>query len=365
MNHSILHVITTIELGGAEKQLLTLAACQREAGFDVEVLFLKDNPTLLQDFLEKGVKVDLTFAKLGFLRQFLKLKGRKSQENLVVHAHLPRAELLCALSLKPKSFIVTRHNSEAFFPAGPAKLSRLLSRFVLKKAFASISISKAVASYLESSGEMSYSLDNHVIYYGLEDNFVSTKEKPATQSQVIQLGTVSRLVTQKNIPLLLRVLKDLNSQDSSRYQLTIVGSGPLKRELESLSETLGVKEAVCWKGQLQDTASFYRSLDFFVFTSDYEGFGLVLLEAMSQGIPVIARRISAIPEVLGDSHPGLVDSGNSLDFARKICDVSDNCVKLNNYLEYQALQLKNFSIKRTQKAHELLYSRLLATKMQE
>jgi glycosyltransferase involved in cell wall biosynthesis len=102
-----------------------------------------------------------------------------------------------------------------------------------------------------------------------------------------------------------------------------------------------------------------------VFTSDYEGFGLVLLEAMSQGIPVIARRISAIPEVLGDSHPGLVDSGNSLDFARKICDVSDNCVKLNNYLEYQALQLKNFSIKRTQKAHELLYSRLLATKMQE
>ena len=111
MNYSILHVITTIDLGGAEKQLLTLATCQREKGFDVEVVFLKDKPTLLQDFLKVGVKVDSSFSGLGFLRQVLKLKQRKIQENLVVHAHLPRDELLCALSLRQESFIVTRHNS--------------------------------------------------------------------------------------------------------------------------------------------------------------------------------------------------------------------------------------------------------------
>ena len=131
MNYSILHVITTIDLGGAEKQLFTLATCQKEKGFDVEVVFLKDKPTLMQNFLKVGVKVDLGFAGLGFFRQVLKLKQRKSQENLVVHAHLPRAELLCALSLKQESFIVTRHNSEAFFPNGSAKLSQLLSRFTV------------------------------------------------------------------------------------------------------------------------------------------------------------------------------------------------------------------------------------------
>jgi hypothetical protein len=78
MNYSILHVITTIDLGGAEKQLLTLATCQREKGFDVEVVFLKDKPTLLQDFLKVGVKVDSSFAGLGFLRQVLsKYKSKR------------------------------------------------------------------------------------------------------------------------------------------------------------------------------------------------------------------------------------------------------------------------------------------------
>ena len=74
MSYSILHVITTIDLGGAEKQLLTLATYQREKGFDVEVVFSKDKPTLLQDFLKVGVKVDSSFAELRFLRQVLKLK---------------------------------------------------------------------------------------------------------------------------------------------------------------------------------------------------------------------------------------------------------------------------------------------------
>ena len=72
--------------------------------------------------------------------------------------------------------------------------------------------------------------------------------------------------------------------------------------------------------------SFYRSLDIFVLPSDYEGFGLVVLESMSQGIPVIARRISAIPEVMGENHPGLVDSSNPLEMAKKIEEFTNNNV---------------------------------------
>ena len=358
MNRSILHVITTIDLGGAEKQLLNLAACQSKAGFNVEVIFLKDKPTLLQEFLELGVKVDLDFAQFGFLKQCLKLKRREFQENCVVHAHLPRAELLCALALKPKRFIVTRHNSEAFFPKGPAKLSKLLSRFVLKRSFASISISKAVANYLKISEEMSGNQNNHVIYYGITETSVSPRSNLGVVSGPIQIGTVSRLVPQKNIPLLLGALKALNSQESPRFNLTIVGSGPLKIELQLLSAELGIEEFVTWKGQLQEVLPFYRSLDVFVLPSDYEGFGLVLLEAMSQGIPVIARRISAIPEVMGEKHPGLVDSVNPIDLALKIQMLVSDQDSLRNYLQYQAQRLKEFPIEKSQRAHELLYSSL-------
>ena len=359
MNHSILHVITTIDLGGAEKQLLTLADCQKKAGFDVEVIFLKDRPTLLQDFLGLGIKVDIDFAKSGFLKQWLKLKRREFQENSVVHAHLPRAELLCALALKSKRFIVTRHNSEAFFPKGPTKLSKLLSRFVLNRSFASVSISKAVAKYLKNSGEMSETHDNYVIHYGIKNTSVSPRRNPRVVSGPIQIGTVSRLAPQKNLPLLLFALKELNSKESQRFNLTIVGSGPLITELQSLSTDLGIDELVTWKEQLVEVLPFYRSLDVFVLTSNYEGFGLVLLEAMSQGIPVIARRVSAIPEVMGEEHPGLVDSISPIDLALKIQTLTSNQDALRSCLQYQAQRLLGFPIEKSQREHELIYLRLL------
>ena len=359
MNRSILHVITTIDLGGAEKQLLTLAACQSEAGFNVEIIFLKDKPTLLQEFLELGVRVDLDFAPLGFLKQCLKLRRKKFQENCVIHAHLPRAELLCAFAIKPKRFIVTRHNSEPFFPKGPAVLSKLLSRFVLKRSFASISISKAVANYLETSGEIRFMQNNHVIYYGIKDTSISPRRNLGSVSGPIQIGTVSRLVPQKNLPLLLGALKELSSQKSHRFNLTIVGSGPLKTELRSLSVNLGIENMVKWKGQLSEIVPFYRSLDIFVLPSNYEGFGLVLLEAMSQGIPVIARRVSAIPEVMGEEHPGLLDSSNPIDLAKKIRELSVDRILIKTCLDYQAQRLKLFSIDKTLSAHNRLYFSLI------
>jgi len=359
MKYKILHVITTIGLGGAEKQLLTLATCQREQGYEVEVIFLKDKPLLLQKFLEVGIRVDLSFVNFGFFRQIRNLKARESTKNLVIHAHLPRAELLCALSLEPKTFIVTRHNSEPFFPKGPARLSKVLSRFVLNRSFASISISKAVANYLKTSGEMGDTQNNHVIYYGIKDTSVSPRSDLRVVSGPIQVGTVSRLVPQKNLPLLLGALKELSSQESLVFNLTIVGSGPLKTELHSLSADLGIEKLVTWKGQLQDVLSFYRSLNVFVLPSDYEGFGLVLLEAMSQGIPVIARRISAIPEVMGEEHPGLVDSVSPVDLALKIRTVTSDQDALRSCLNYQARRLLEFPIEKSQRKHERLYSRLL------
>lgn len=359
MNPYILHVISTIDLGGAEKQLLTLATCQRDAGFEVEVVFLKDKPTLLSSFLESGVKVNSSFADARFWKQCLKLKRMQHRKNLVIHAHLPRAEMLCAISLKPDIFIVTRHNSEPFFPKGPSFLSKLLSRFVLKRAFASISISKAVANYLKISGEIKGSEESNVIYYGLASTSVTSKNRRENKLQAIHIGTVSRLVPQKNLPLLLHTFKKLNLEGSPGFELSVLGVGPLYNELKSLAMMLGIGHAVQWKGQANDVTSFYRSLDAFVLTSNYEGFGLVLLEAMSQGIPVIARKVSAIPEVMGEQHPGLIDSHQPIDLARKIREILEDDEKLNECLQYQARQLSRFTIKETQLAHHNLYMRLL------
>ena len=359
MKIRVIHVITTIDLGGAEKQLLTLATCQKEMGLDVEVIYLKGRPALLNDFLAAGIRVNSEFSSLHLYQQVRKLSMMRSSKNQVFHAHLPRAELLCSLSLRTGSFIVTRHNTEQFFPKAPKFISMLLSRFVLGRAFCSISISKAVADFLKSSFELPSGSINHVIYYGLPKKQNSYKELKPTRLKSLRIGTIARHVHQKNIPLLLETFKKLFEIEFFDGHLFIVGSGPLTGELKALSENLGIKQSVKWIHQIKDVEEFYQSLDIFVLTSHYEGFGLVLLEAMQQGIPIVARKISAISEVLGDGHPGLLDSTNPDDFASTILKIVKSRKLLQECVSYQYTRLDEFFIDSAEIAHRNLYQRLL------
>ena len=360
MNDPIVHVITTIDLGGAEKQLLTLASRQVEQGNSVHVIFLKDTPTLNDEFLSAGVHVNSEFSGKSFLRQILALRKYRRLGISIYHAHLPRAEFLCALALKSKSFIVTRHNSENFFPGNHKWASRTLSRFTLRRAFAVIAISKAVTDFLSISKELPPSIPCHLIYYGLKEKSDLSVRKSKFDSRPYRLGIVARLVPQKNLYLLLDTLKKLNELEKNCWMLEIVGVGPLQRELQKYSKTLGVENLVRWRGHLRELSHFYSTLDAFILTSDYEGFGLVLLEAMAYEIPVVARNISAIPEVLGDEHPGLTVTNDSIGLSSKLIEVSTNREMVENYLRFQANRVALFSINRTEVGHTILYSQMLS-----
>jgi glycosyltransferase involved in cell wall biosynthesis len=68
-------------------------------------------------------------------------------------------------------------------------------------------------------------------------------------------------------------------------------------------------------------------LDIFVLSSLYEGFGLVLLECMDAGVPILASNISAIPEVLGENFPGHAQPGNAHEFYKKLIELSNPLVR--------------------------------------
>lgn len=357
MRLSICHVITTINLGGAERQLLELASSQKRNGSRVEVIFLKDQPALKQAFTDNGVIVNHDFSKLNFIGQLISFRKKMRSTTQVVHAHLPRAELLCALTLRKKRFVVTRHNSEQFFPNGSKYVSRILSRLVLTRAFHSVFISKAVEIYARENRELPKQACTSVIYYGIRDNFVNQVHKKNNKDTSLRIATIARLVPQKNIPLLLDTVKTI-SQFGISFHLTIVGIGTLSEELQAISLKLGLQDRITWLGQIDKVETVYAEMDIFVLTSNYEGFGLVLLEAMSFGVPVVARRISAIPEVLGDSHPGLVDTGSGQDFARTIMDIGQNRKFRDGCLKIQSEQLSKFSIETSEMSHYKLYVRL-------
>ena len=324
ISNKVTHLITTIERGGAEKQLLTLASVQVQSGIQVEVIFLKGKPELEKEFEESGVKVNKLLAGKNYLHQISLLSKHLRKNPSPVHAHLPKSELLAAIVVTNKYFIFTRHNSEPFWPGGPRIISNLLSKFVCKRASQGIAISNAVKSYLIKRGEIPTGYIIDVVYYGFQKDgstnsagLNSITNLINGQSSNFKIGTIGRLVPQKDYPTLLSAFSNV-SEKSPNAELYVVGEGYLQKELIELSKSLGVNGKVHWLGKTEHVKEFLSKIDLFILPSKYEGFGLVLLEAMVAKKPIIAANNSAIPEVLGKTYEGLFSTGDVNALAQQI-----------------------------------------------
>jgi glycosyltransferase involved in cell wall biosynthesis len=331
ISKNVTHLITTIERGGAEKQLLTLASKQVESGLKVEVFFLKGKPDLKKEFEASGVKVNNLLVGKSFLKQIFLLSKYLRKNPSPVHAHLPKSELLAALVIANKYFVFSRHNAEPFWPSGPRIISNLLSKYVCKRASQGIAISNAVKSYLIKRGEIStgYTLD--VVYYGFQkDNSNNPVGLSLVtnlmngQSSNYKIGTIGRLVPQKDYPTLLSAFSNV-LKSVPNLELYGVGEGYLQKNLIDLSESLSINDKVHWLGKTEYVKEFLSKIDLFILSSKYEGFGLVLLEAMVAKKPIIAANNSAIPEVLGKTYEGLFSTGDVNSLAKQIkTAISDN-----------------------------------------
>jgi glycosyltransferase involved in cell wall biosynthesis len=324
ISKKITHIITTIERGGAEKQLLTLASEQVQTGLKVEVFFLKGKPDLKKEFEKFGVVVNSTLVGKNFLKQIYLLSKFLGKNTSPIHAHLPKSELLAAIVVPNKYFVFSRHNSEPFWPGGPRIISNLLSKYVCKRASQGIAISIAVKNYLTKRGEVPNGYAINVVYYGFQKEISTNSVDLRLNSNVMniqsskyQIGTIGRLVPQKDYPTLLNaffnVLKSL-----PETELYVVGEGYLQKDLRELTMSLGINDKVHWLGKTEYTKEFLSKIDLFILPSKYEGFGLVLLEAMVAKKPIIAANNSAIPEVLGKTYEGLFSTGDTEALAQQI-----------------------------------------------
>lgn len=133
------------------------------------------------------------------------------------------------------------------------------------------------------------------------------------------LVIVSRLAFEKNIDFILRTLARVK-QEVPDVLLVIAGDGPAKRELEKLSGALGLTDNVLFTGYLSRDGSLedcYCAGSAFVFASRTETQGLVLLEAMALGVPVVSTAVMGTKEVLGDGRGSLIAREDEQDFAAK------------------------------------------------
>ena len=207
MLNRITHIISTIELGGAEKQLLVLTKEQIAIGMNVDVIYLKGIPTLKDEFESLGVNVINSFANKNFIRQIAQLMIISRTKLEKFHAHLPQAELLAMFAIPRGNFVVSRHIAAQFAPRLPRYLSRKFSQLVTSRASGVIAISQAVADYLFRSDEVANTCKVYVVLYGAENmkSLHKTKADSVRESLNISdnsylVGTIARIVEQKDFP---------------------------------------------------------------------------------------------------------------------------------------------------------------------
>ncbi len=168
---------------------------------------------------------------------------------------------------------------------------------------------------------------------------ISNETRQFKKKDCYQIGTLARLVEKKGIDNLIQAMDELRNSDT-KIKLCIAGDGPLLRALKKQTEELGLKDIVSFKAGLdhKEVSTWMKNLDVFVLAcktdsnGDMDGIPVVLMEAMSQSIPVISTKLSGIPELIIDGKTGLLaEPADPVDLADKIKQLiqsPDLCEKL-------------------------------------
>lgn len=142
--------------------------------------------------------------------------------------------------------------------------------------------------------------------------------------QDILLVTVGRLVARKGLAHLLEIIKELNNP---RVKLLIIGDGPERSNLQKQAEELNIRDKIQFLGRISDDKKFQiLSLsDLYLSTSDHEGFGLVYLEAMATGLPVLCFDKGGQTDFLEDGKTGfLVPFADCHRFRERLAQLCEN-----------------------------------------
>lgn len=275
---------------------------------------------LVSDILECGLLKPgtwkLAYQFLASVRLAEMLREERCAHLHVHFAHVPAQIAMYASALAGVPFTIMAHANDIF------ERGLLLDRKA-KRAMRMLTISEHNRAYLEQAGIAPDRLA--VLRCGV--SFAGRLSSPAWAARDrYRIGTLGRLVEKKGVDVLIRAVAQLGDRPY-RIELSIAGDGPLRGELERLVAELGLGDVVRFEGSMphQMVQEWMHGLDAFVLAckqdanGDMDGIPVVLMEAMSQSVPVISTRLSGIPELVVDGRTGLLAApGDHADLADRI-----------------------------------------------
>ena len=310
----IQHVIGSFQIGGAERYALQLASRQAREGHDVHVVALAGGP-LIDVFRDAGITLQ-TMPKMARLDPTLpaRLASLFVRNDVhVVHTHNPPPLVYASLAARTVGAVLV-HTKHGVNQDRQRRmwLRRVLANLVHRV----VAVSEDTARHAVDQGEVGFDRV-HVIPSGVDTDVF--RPRPDARDRIRDelgigpeewvIGTVGRLVPEKNHASLLRAAAPLLRDGNAR--LLLVGQGPERPTLEALARQLGIENKVLLAGIRQDTHDVLSAMDVFALSSRTEGMPLALLEAMATELAVVCTRVGGIPALLEGSGAGaLVPPGN-------------------------------------------------------
>ena len=367
----VLHVITSLDRGGAENHLLALFTHADQRAFRFEAAVLTGEGELLPALRATGARVHLIHARGRVDPWALQrlVKVLRAGDFDIVHSHLFRADLYAGLAVAQLGdarplLVSTRHNDDRFFLNPFVGIAHYL---LSGRQDMIIAISDHVARFTIARGVREPGRVRRV-YHGLDipDAQEQERERQRIRAELgipadaFLIGNVGRLAPQKGQRHLVEAMP-LLLERVPRAHAAIAGGGDLEEFLRDLALELRVSEHVHVLGPRQDVPALMQALDAFAMPSIWEGFGLVLLEAMAAARPVVASHVATIPEVVVDGETGLlVPAGDEVVLAEALAQLADDPQLAQRLGQAGQDRLRRrFSIDKMVGDTELLYRELL------
>ncbi|WP_225775514.1 glycosyltransferase [Pseudomonas sp. Marseille-Q5115] len=270
---------------------------------------------------------DVRGLKLGAIRQLRAIAASRNFEFCIAHRFKPIYVALLATALP----VVGVHHAFGDYQ----RRGRRLFAQIFKERLALLGVSDAVRDDIRRclpgwSADRIQTLYNRVDVSAREQALMSAsqaREALGLPTQGWIVGNAGRLHPDKDQATLLRGFAQALPRLPEQARLVIMGEGRLEAPLKQLAVELGIADRVTFSGQVPGASRYFRAFDVFALSSDHEPFGMVLLEAMVAGVPVVATACGGAREVVEGA--GLLfplgDAAALADCLAEVASYGDEC----------------------------------------
>ena len=362
----VLHVVAPAAFGGLERVVHGLSIGHAARGHQVHVVIAlaadagTDHPFLEVFGRTEVVLHPLFLGKRAYLRELNEIRSIcRTVHPDVVHSHGYKPDVMSSLAMRKLGapLVTTIHG----FTSSDWKndLYQALQLIAIRRFDAVIAVSRVQVEQLADKGiprAILHRIPNAVLPANHQMDRVQAREALGVDRDVPLVGWIGRLSKEKAPEVFVQAMAVL----PERLHGSIVGSGPLRPLLEKRVRQLDLSNRVMLHGAIQDAAKIIRAFDVLVISSISEGIPIVLFEAMSGEVPIVATAVGGVPDVLTGDEALLVPAGDPAAIASAVAVSLEDQDATHRRVDRSSKRLDAFAYEPWLAKYESVYRQIAA-----